>query len=92
MKFTVYRARERFVVSPDCMQAPIAVQQAYLPICQCGTIDVATECAEHLASAVVHDGFAIIEMRDQSYDVIDRICTERSGREPWRRQATGLRR
>ena len=79
MKFTVYRARERFVVSPDCMQAPIAVQTTHRVVCDCGSFDLPPESIPKVLSAVLDDGFAIVGKRDQLFDVIDRLCTERSG-------------
>ena len=79
MKFTVYRARERFVVSPDCMQAPIAVQTTHRAVCVCGSFDLPTESMPNVASAVLDEGFAIVGKRDQLYAVMDRLCTQRSG-------------
>ena len=82
MKFHVYRAREGFVLSPECMQAPIAVQSTLRPVCECGTLDLPAESARPLLAAVTRDGFAVVDASDPAYAAMDCRCTGRAGDAP----------
>lgn len=77
MRFTVYRAQDGFVVSPDCMQAPLAVQGSHPEICHCGTLDLPAGAALQLVDAVMRDGFAIVAPPDRVHAELDRMCTQR---------------
>ena len=78
MKFHVYRARDGFVLSPECMQAPMSVQSAHPAVCECGSLDLPVESAGQVFASVARDGFAIVNHRDVAYAVMDFLCTERS--------------
>ncbi|UHQ19364.1 hypothetical protein LVB87_14430 [Lysobacter sp. KIS68-7] len=78
MKLTVYRANVGFVVSPDSMQAPLAVQQAHAPMCACGEFNVPNDGTARLLRRIARDGYALVGEDDPTaYVVLDRLCTER---------------
>lgn len=78
MRFHVYRHTKGFVVSPDCMQAPVAVLQALPARCNCGEFDLPAEATSQVWRAIMRDGFALIGEGDvATYDALDRLCTSR---------------
>ena len=77
MKLTVYRASAGFVVSPDCMQAPLSVQQANPAICDCGEFNVPNDGTARLLRQITRDGFVLVGEGDPTaYEVLDRLCSE----------------
>ena len=78
MKFHVYRALDGFVLSPECMQAPMSVQSTHPAVCECGSLDLPAESAGRVLASVTRDGFAIVDQRDVAYAVMDFLCTARS--------------
>ena len=78
MKFHVYRAQDGFVLSPECMQAPMSVQNAHPAVCECGSLDLPVESAGQVFASVTRDGFAVVDRRDVAYGVMDFLCRERS--------------
>jgi hypothetical protein len=80
MKLTVYRAHDAFVVSPDCMQAPMAVQQAHPAKCECGELDLPADALAHVERAIMREGFALVGRSDRAaYEALDRLCVAFSG-------------
>ncbi|MCC8361625.1 hypothetical protein LK996_00815 [Lysobacter sp. A6] len=78
MKLTVYRASAGFVVSPDCMQAPLAVQQAHPAVCNCGEFNVPNDGTARLLRRITRDGFVFVGEGDPTaYEVLVRLCSER---------------
>lgn len=84
MKLNVYRAQDGFVVSPDCMQAPMAVQQAHPAKCKCGELELPTDAIAQVVRAIMRDGFALVGRADQAaYEALDRLCVERFPEADW---------